>query len=114
MYKQNHKELTGVIRIYIDHVKVMARKLDDEAVYTNLSDENRTLHHFLNKFRNHVERDDHHTALILLCIVRRCLYKYLAQALRSDVDFKLADAAFVLRDLELYAESLQIKEAIKC
>ena len=113
MYKYTHKELTGIIRVYIDHVKIAAGKLDDEQARIQIADDNRKLHYYLNKFRNHVERDDYHTGLILLCIVRRNLYKYLAQALRADVDFKLGDAAFVLRDLEEFGHDLEVKEAIK-
>lgn len=113
MYKQTHKELINDIRIYIDHVKITAGKLPDESLHIQIADDNRKLHHFLTKFRNHMERDDHHTALILLCIVRRCMYKYLAYALRHDVDFRLGEAAFVLRDLEEYGLSLQVKEAVK-
>lgn len=113
MYDHNYKDLINSIRLYIDHVKLEAVKLQDEGVVINIADSNRNIHYYLNRFRNHAGRDDHHTALILLCIVRRCLYRYLADALRADVEFNLSTAAFVLRDLEAHAERLEIKEAVK-
>ena len=111
MYKYtsaSHKDLTADIRNYIDHVNREASRLDDVEHRMKVADNNRQLHHHVKMFRNHAERDDYNTALIMLSICRARLYKYVAHALNSDVDFNLTQAAQLLNSIEEYAHTLQV------
>lgn len=109
----SYKILIADIRIYIDNIDRNSNQLEHRLKRIAIADSNRHLHHTLKMFRNHLERDDYNTALIMLAICRNKLYKYIAEAMLADVDFDISGAAGILNDIEQYAKSLQIKEAIQ-
>ena len=112
MYKHttnSYKDLTADIRNYIDHVNREAASLECVEDRMEVADNNRQLHHHVKMFRNHADRDDFNTALILLSICRTRLYKYVAHALHADVNFNLSHAAFLLNSIEEYAHTMQVK-----
>lgn len=109
----SHKTLIADIRIYIDHINRNSVRLEHQLKRIAIADSNRHLHHTLKMFRNHVERDDYNTALIMLTICRNKFYKYIAEALLAEVDFEIRGAASLLNQIEQYARSLQIKDSIQ-
>lgn len=114
MYKhttKSYKDVTNDVRNYIDHICRNSTCLEDAQDRIAIADANRQLHHYIRLFRNHAERGDHHTALIMLAITRNNVYKYVANALISDVDFNISEAARLLNEMEEYAHVLQVIDA---
>jgi len=116
MYKhtsKSYKDVTNDVRNYIDHISRNSQALSSRSAKIDIADVNRQLHHYVKLFRNHAERDDLNTALILLAITRNNIYKYVAQALTAGVDFNIAEGARVLNEIEQFAEVTRVKDALK-
>ena len=105
-------ELTNNVRQYIDHIRIASQNVDDRLTEISIHDSNRQLHYYLNMFRNHSERNDRNTALIMLALVRNNLYRYVAMGLNADVNFNIAHGAHILNDIEQVAHRLQVQDAI--
>lgn len=113
MYKYttaSYKEIASDVTTYADHIYFRAMgQMPSKVESIGLADSNRQLWHYIKMFRNHSERDDHDTALIMLALVRNRLYKYVADALRADVDFHITECARLLNYIEEYAHTVQVK-----
>jgi hypothetical protein len=106
-------ELTSDIRNYIDHIFRGSMSLEDAPDKIRIGDENRQIHHHVRLFRNHAERDDYNTALIMLAITRNRIYQFVALALKANVDFNITEATALLHSIEQYAYRYRVQDAIK-
>ena len=116
MYKQtnaHYKDITNDVRNYIDHIARNSTRLEDQEVRIKLDDKNRQLHHYVRLFRNHAERDDFETSLIMLAMTRNNIYKYVARALLAGVDFDISQAANLLARIENYSYTQRVMQSIK-